>query len=243
MSSMVEIDARKTTAELAEPDKVRVKVRVSWRDGMCLPDPQGTAEEEAVFAVVTVGDNHAIEKAVTREVDVGDGRTKVTVADLNEYKRLLVKRNLLSWTLDVPVERDASGWMKPESYARVAKVQAPLMVAFLRGLEESMDVTDEEERKIDRQCALLFSRTGRGVVDACEAVSMFCTLGNYWEKFGIDKFKLPLVPYKEYLLLKIMVGKEAESSRMAARPKAHSSTKIAGPGGRVRPSRGVTMPG
>ena len=214
---------------------------MAWRDGMCLPSPSGDREEEAVFSVVTFGDNHAIEKAVTSEMDVGDGRTKVSVADLNEYKRLLVKRSLLSWTLDIPVERDASGWMTKECYERVSRIPAPLMAAFLRGLEDSMDVTDDEERRIDRQSALLFSRTGRGVADACEAVSMFCTLGNYWEKFGLNKFELPKLPYKEYLLLKIMLGKEAEASRVASRPKPGSTTKIAGAGGRVRPSRGVTV--
>ena len=228
---------------MAEPDKVRVRTRVSWRFGMCLPDPEGEAEEEAVFAVVTFGDNRAIEKSVTREVDAGDGRTKFSVADLDEYRRLLLKRNLLSWTLDIPIERDASGWMRPECYERVSRVPAPLIAAFLGGLEASMEVTDEEERRIDRQCAVLFSKSGRGVADACEAVSMFCAFGNYWEKFGIDRFNLPKVPYREYVLLRMVMGKEAEASRVAARPRAQSMTRIAGPGGRTRPSRGIVVPG
>lgn len=225
-----------------EPDKVRVRVRTSWRTGMCLPDKEGDSEEEAVFAVLTFGDNYAIEKAVTSEHEADDGRVKVMLADLNEYKRLLLKRTLLSWTLDVPVERDGHGWMTPGCYERVARLPAPLVEAFLRGFEESVEITDDEERLINRQCAILFSKSGHGVADACEAVSLFCTLGNYWEKFGLDKYKLPQMPYREYLMLRMMIGKEGEAMRVQSKPKAASGTRIAGAGGRVRPSRGISQP-
>jgi hypothetical protein len=206
---------------------------------MCLPDEGGDREEEAVFSTLTFGDNWALERAATKEVDVGDGRTKARVADLNEYRRLMVRRNLLSWSLPIPVERDAQGWMTQGSYERVSSVPGPLMDAFVKGMEGSVEITDEEEQRVSRQCALLFSRTGRGVHDACEAVSLFCSLGNFWEKFGLDRERLPALPYKEYLRLRIVMGKEAEAARAAAKPRQPSGTRIAGAGGRTRPSRGA----
>jgi len=239
MNSTAENKARQVLQQVNEPDRVRVRVRVSWRNGICLPDKTGDKEEEAVFAVLTFGDNYAIEKAVTYEKDV-DGSTTVQVTDLNEYRRLLVRHNLLSWTLDIPIERDSYGWMTPECYQRVSRIPAPLMEAFVQGFEQSMEITEEEERKISRQCAILFSPTGRGVSDACEAVSLFCTLGNYWEKFGLNKATLPSLPYREYLLLKIMLSKEGDANRVKHHHPA-SSTKIAS-AGRSRPSRGLVMP-
>lgn len=239
MSSTAEMTARREMAAVKNPDKVSVKVKVSWKGGICLPDEKGTREEEAVFSVLTFGDNWALEKGAGKEVDVGDGRTKMQVADLNEYRRLMIRRNLLSWSLPIPVEKDAQGWMTQASYERVSKIPAPLMEAFVRGLEKSVEITDEEEQRISRQCAVLFSKTAHGVHDACEAVSLFCSLGNFWEKFGLDKEKLPVLPYKEYLMLKIVMGKEAEAARIAARPRPQSNTRVAGPGGRIRPSRAV----
>jgi len=243
MNSTVDNKARQMMLSVMEPDKVRVRIRTSWKSGMCLPDKEGEFDEEAVFAVLTFGDNYAIEKAVTSEHEEDGGRVKVMLADLNEYKRLLLKRTLLSWTLDVPIERDCNGWMTSGCYERVARLPAPLVEAFLRGFEESVEITDDEERTISRQCAILFSKSGRGVADACEAVSLFCTLGNYWEKFGLDKNKLPQLPYREYLMLRMMIGKEGEAVRVQSKPKpAGGGTRIAGAGGRARPSRGISTP-
>ena len=245
LNSTVEQAARDVVAGIEEPDRVRVKVKVSWRGLICLPDKNGEFEEEAVFVAMTVGDHLALDKASSYDVEIGDNvktrRTTIRATDLNEYKRLLVKRNLLAWTLDIPVER-VGGWMTPECYERVSRVPAPLLEAFVDGFESSVEVTEAEERKINRQCAVLFGRDSRGVSDACEAVSLFCTLGNFWEKFGLDKEKLPRMPYKEYLLLKMMMGNEGESMRRTHSAKGPAVTKIAGAGGRTRPSRGISMP-
>jgi hypothetical protein len=245
MNSTAEQVARKTCAELYDPDRVRVRVRTSWQYGFCLPDPKGASEETAVFATMTFGDNYAIEQATTYDLAIGEkisgGVVTIQVTDLNEYKRLMIKRCLLSWSLDVPIERDEAGWMTPESYARVSSVPAPLLSAFLSGFEDSIQITEEEEQKISRQCAVLFSKTGHGVSDACEAVSKFCTLGNFSEKFGINREMLPRIPYREFLLLRIMIGKETDAMKVS-QPKGGSTTQIVGAGGRVRPSKGVKIP-
>lgn len=247
MNSTAEQRARKSCAELYDPDHVVVKVRTSWHMGFCLPNEQGETEESAVFATMTFGDNYAIEKATSYEVEVGEkvggGKVMTRVTDINEYKRLLLKRSLLEWSLDIPIERDRSGWMTPQCYARVANVPAPLLEAFVRQFEESVEVTEEEEEQISRQCALLFSKTGHGVSDACEAVSRFCTLGNFSEKFGVNRELLPRMPYKEFLLLKIMIAKESDALRLQQpRGGGGSSSKIVGGGGRPHASRGVRVP-
>lgn len=243
MSSTVEETARRVIREVNEPDRVRVRVKVSWRNDICLPDLGGKSEEEAVFSVLTLGDHKAFEKAVSYEKDIGDGRTTTSVIEINEYKRLMVKRNLLAWTLDVPIERDKNGWMTPTCYERVSLISAPLMEAFLSGFEESTEVTEDEERRIQRQCSILFSKNSRGVSDPCEAVSLFCSMENFWEKFGLNRDMLPKIPFRDYLLLKEMISRESEATKINTRTRPQgSTTKIATGGGRTRPSRGVTSP-
>lgn len=238
----IEEIARREERLLTSPQTVKVKINVSWVNGMCLPDSDGKDKEEAVFKMFTFGDNQIIDRAVTYEVVIEESRSKVSVSDLNEYRRFLIKRNLMSWTLDIPIERE-NGWMTPECYSRVKNIPAPLMEAFLDGFENRISVSREEEEKIVRQSVLLFSKNSRGVADACEAISMFCTLGNLWEKFGIGR-GVPLMDmsYKEYLSLKIIMGKETEASRVSHASKK-PLTKIVGAGGKPRASQGIVMEG
>lgn len=242
MSLTVEEIARREEMLLTDPQMVRIRVNVSWLNGMCLPNSRGKSYEEATFKVFTFGDNQIIDKAVSYDVVLEDGKTKASASDLNEYRRMLIKRNLLDWTLDIPIER-RDGWMTPECYERVGRVSAPLIEAFLDGFEERISISREEEEKIVKQSVILFSKNSRGVADACEAVSLFCTLGNLWEKFGIGKgVSLTDMPYKEYLSLKIIIGKENEAMRVVHSAKK-PLTKIAGAGGRPRASQGIVMEG
>ena len=128
-------------------------------------------------------------------------------------------------------------------YQRVANIPAPLMDAFLDGFEERISITDEEEQTIMRQAAVLFSKDSRGVTNACEAVSLYCTLGNQWEKFGLNREALPRLPQREYIMLKMMLNKESESMKTQARASKPPTTRIATGGGRVRSSRGVRVGG
>ena len=241
MNITVEQMARKQCEELYDLNHVKVKIRTSWHLGFCMPDEQGDREETALFNTLTYGDYHILEKATSYEVEVGEkfGGEKVTtqVMEINEYKRLLIKRCLVDWSLDIPIVRDQYGWMTAECYNRVSCIAAPLLEVIVRKFEESIEITEAEEEKITRQAVALFSKTGHGVNDACEAVSLFCTLGNFSEKFGINRDDLPRMPYKDYLLLKIMMAKEGDSLR-SQQTKSGSGKSS----GNARSNRGMRIP-
>jgi hypothetical protein len=240
MSATVDSIARKESEVIHDSLQVVVEVGVRWHGGICLPDDGSSKKESVTFKVFTFGDSHVIEKATSHEISVDSGRGKITVMDLNEHRRMMVKRNLLSWSLDIPIERKG-GWMTAECYEKVKRIPAPLMEAFLCEFEKCTMISQEEEEKIVRQSIVLFGRNSRGVADACEAVSMFCTLGNFWEKFGIGK-SVPIadMPFREYMMLKMMIGKENEASKVSSAPR-RPLTKIAGAGGKPRASQGIVM--
>jgi hypothetical protein len=238
MSLSAEEIARREFELLVSPDTIRVKVPIQPFGPFWLPVEQSKDEVEALFRAMTFGDNLIIEKACTYRINNKETRERRDEVDINEMRRLIVKRNLLSWSLPIPIERE-NGWMTAESYERVGKVPAPLMEAILDRYEERIQVSKEDEELIHRQSAVLFSKHGRGVADACEAVSLYCTLGNYWEKFGLDRFSITNLPYREYLMLKMMIGKEGEAHRTtASRPVSQSKISM-GRGGRTRPSQAV----
>jgi len=235
--------ARRNYEILCDPQIVRVKIAVSWFGKLCLPDLNGKQHEEATFKVLTFGDNHVLDKACSYDVQVKENNvvvTTMTVTDLNEYRRLLIRRNLLDWTLDIPIERQG-GWMTEECWNRVKNVSAPLMEAFVEQYDTLTSVTKDEEEKIMRQSSILFGKNSRGVMDACEAVSLFCTLGNFWDKFGVGR-GVPIqdMPFKEYIMLKMVIGRENESMRVSSSPKK-PLTRIAGADGRPRASQGIVM--
>jgi hypothetical protein len=240
MSLAVEEVARREAELMENPDQVPVRVRVRWEGSLCLPSSDGEKEEKAVFSVMTFGDHLLIEQACRHETEREDGKSQFEV-DFNEVRRLTLKRNLLSWTLDVPVERDG-GWLTPDCYGRVGKVPAPLIEAFMDGFWARSDINCEEEEQIGRQAAVLFGKNSRGVADACEAVRLYCTMGSQWEKFGIKEDELRNMPYRRYMMLRMMVGHENEAQRRQTRHKEAPVTKIAGRGGRTRPSRGQRIP-
>ncbi len=240
MSLEAEILAQRELELMEDPTHVRVRVATSWVDGVCLPDPAGKDEETALFNILTVGDNMAIEKACWYD-EVRDNGGKQRETDYNEVRRLLLKRNLVSWSLDIPIER-VNGWMTKECYKRVARVSGPLIDAFLREYERHIEVNKEEVQLITRQASILFGKNSRGVSDACEAISMYCSRSAFWEKFGLDRDALHHLPYREFVLLRMMSSHENESMRRNSAPKKEASTRVAGAGGKIRQSRGIKVP-
>ena len=247
MTITVEELARREMKEMEAPDQVRVRTPVLWFGGnICMPcseEDDADAIIEAVFKELTYGDNIAMEKVCRYTDERPDGKTSEHV-DMHEMRRLIVKRNLLDWNIPIPINRE-NGWMTPESYREVGNVPAPLLDRLVDEFEDNLRVTEEEEMMITRQCSVLFGKSSSGVYDACEAVSLFCTMGNFSEKFNLDRDSLFNLPYREFVRLKIMLSKEGEANRSANSGSGigkPSNTKIvAGQGGRVRPSQAYSV--
>lgn len=220
--------------------QIVTRVRVTRVGSLILPRFDGEKEEEAVFKEMTFGDREMIEQACRYETERDDGGTQWEV-DYNEVRRLHVKRNLLSWSLNVPIERE-NGWMTHESYERIGRVYGPLLDAFMDAFWAQSEITEEEVKTIGRQAAVLFGKNSRGVTDACEAVKLYCTLSSQWEKFGVTDEDLAQMPYRRYLMLRTMSQHESEALRRNTAPKNTPNTKIAGRGGRTRPSQGKKIP-
>jgi hypothetical protein len=241
MSLSPEEIARREFELMTSPDEIRVRVTARKFGTFWLPAAEGE-EIEAVFKSMTFGDNLIIEKACTYRIDNKETRERRDEVDINEMRRMIVKRNLLSWTLPIAIERQG-GWMTPASYKKVGNIPAPLMEALLDQYEARIRISPEDEDIISRQSSILFGQNSRGVADACEAISLYCTLGNYWEKFGLSRFAITELPYREYLMLKMMIGKEGESHRQKSAAKTASKSRVVmGNSGRARPSR-ATMQG
>lgn len=209
--------------EIVSSDTVEVSIRVRNIKEFCVPDPKGNAVVKAVFNRMTYEDYAEIDKYCTFVVHNPE---TTTVTDYDEMRGLVVRRLLKSWDLNIPIKRRKDGWLTDACYNKIKKLPAPLITAMVTEFDKSNIITEDEEETINKQSAILFSKNSKGVASACEAVSLFCNLSNFWEKFGLNYFSIKKMPYKKYLLLRIMVGKDSEAQaalNRAAKSSSHAS--------------------
>lgn len=201
---------------------IEVSVKVKWLGDICLPTSDGDAVIKAVFRRMKFEDSAAIDQYCTTVLDEPD---TMVVTDYDLARLLIVRKLLVSWTLDIPIERE-EGWLTDACFKRVVSLPAPLLSALVSKYDKTNNITKEEDEKIDRQSAILFSKNSHGVTGACEAVSLFCNLTNFWEKFGLNYFDLERMPFKKYLMLRIMVGKDsAAHASLMRQSQARSKVK------------------
>lgn len=198
--------------------EVHIFVDADVVNGLLLPCHGGKYQLQAVMREMTYGDSTMIERACSETFDP-HGFNSRTEVDINEVKRLTIKRCLMEWNLDIPLYH-RNGWLTEDCYRRVSRVSAPLLDAMMREYDNLNTLTEDEEERIERQCAVLFAKNSQGVYDACEAVSLFCTLGNFNEKFGMTEKDVMDMSYRHYLMIKMVLGKEGIATRAnAPKPK------------------------
>lgn len=200
-----------------------------------IPDINGNVVVWAKFRRMTV-DNYWFVDHLTRTGD------ETNPNDYEDSAKLFLKFQLSSWSLNIPLEFDENNWLTDKCWKIVLGLPFPLIEAFAVKYQDTFIIDNEEETIIDRQCGTLFAKNTRGVENACDAVSLFCILGNMWEKFGLNRFDIRNLSYKEFRQLRLVMSKEIDKHRAErAGEVRRARTNIAGHGGRSRPSRGVTI--
>jgi len=216
--------------------------------GLPMPDSSGSEKLIAEFKVMTCEEYWKVEKAteVIREevINMPLGGVRINIIHDMDYQSMrveMIRRLLVSWNIPVELNHeDDDGVLTEESLERVLSVSAPLISALLYEYETTFHIDQEEEKQIDKQSAILFSKNSRGVENACDAITLFCTIGSFWEKFGINHFEIGNLPYKDFVRLRIMISKENKATRSQSEKSGKSATKVS-VGGKTRESRGTVI--
>lgn len=236
--------------------EVEVRVRVLKLGNLVLPDSEGDSEVAAIFKKMLCEDYWEIEKicqVVVRDADSKssiifqrqDDRVEqdrqVRFLDYQKFKCQLALRMLQKISL-FDLEHGRDGFLTEQSYARLLRLPAPLVSGLIDKYQESINISDADEEIITKQSAILFAKNSHGVENACEAVTLFCNLGNFAEKFKINRFEIPKLPYREYIMLKMMVSKENHNvAAKNAGGNRNKSRKVSF-GGKTMESRGIVIP-
>jgi len=190
----------------------------------CGEGEEPEAELSAIFRTMTFEDFAVMEDLISVDYKINEQET-VRELDFSGMRWLMMRRLPLSWNLPIPLEYE-NGWMKEESFSRLKRLPAPLVNAMLNEYQPHASLSRDEEVTIDRQSLTLFNENSRGVINACKAISLYCLLTSFWEKFGISRFDIPNMQYKEYLMLRQMIGNDNEATRRRIKKSQTSSSKV-----------------
>lgn len=166
---------------------------------------------------------------------------KYAKEDSEEFKKLILKYQIIDCNLDIDLEFE-NEILTDKSWKELLNLPAPLLSEFVNKYQDSYLMDREEEIKLERQTAILFSPNTGGVENACETIKLYCVLGNFWEKFGINRFDLKKLSYKEYIGLRMVLNNQIDRTKATQKQHKKPQTMIAGMGGRTRPSRGIQIP-
>jgi hypothetical protein len=223
-------------------DTVKIKLSVSKFSGSYLPDINGKEEITVKFKTMSVVDYWTLSSLSKMEI-VQNERTIAEEVDYEEFNRQIIRYQLIDCSF-IKLEFDELDRLTEESWNKVLSQPAPLISALLDEYAKTYIITREEDESITKQAAILFSKNSRGVENACEAITLFCVLGTFWEKFGLKKDDLKKLSYKEYLMLRMVIAQEITTQRASMNSGSKkSNTMIAGKGGKIRPSNGIVQEG
>lgn len=223
---------------------VRVEIPVALRGEMLVPSEKSDDVLEAKLRCMMTEDYLKIERECTEVLVDRKNRVEFKIDSVG-MRGLVLRRSLLEWNLDFPLEHDESnGWLSDSCWEHVQGLPAPLMAAIVSKYERSFTIGDDEMRVINRQSLVLFGKSSGGVAHPCEAVSLFCNLSGFWKQFGIDRQAMTDLPYLDYMRLRIMISNENEAMTRQMKSQTSSAPKarVSGRGGRSRPSQGIVVP-
>ena len=215
-------------------DCIHVECPIDWDGIIPIVRDGGKDKIEASFKTPSLSDFQSIEKMAKGEAE----------SDPDVFRKWAFRRCLVDWSLDVPVER-AGDWLSGACFKRILGLHAAIIDFLAINFERKcFYLSKDEEETLVKQSAMLFSPNGRGVSDACEGITMFCNLGNMWDKFGFTDSSMGDMKFVDYMRLKFIMAKEGEFSKTTGRiSQASHPTMISGANGRTVPSRARPVQG
>lgn len=229
-------------------EDIEIRVNVKKINNILIPCLVGPYFVDFKFKKMTCKDHWNIEKICTRtaydETKECEGGfpLKIDYVDYQEFKKEIICRMIKSISF-YRLKFKKNGELTEKSKDYVLSLPAPLIQSVIEKYEKSVRLSEEEEETIIKQSIILFGKNSKGVENACEAVNLYCNIGNFWEKFGLNRFQIKDLPYKEYVMLKMMISKENQSiaSKNSASANKGKNNNIM-MNGKMRKSSGISVP-
>jgi hypothetical protein len=197
-------------------------------------------EEKFVFKTVTLGDYEAVTRASER-IEVRPDGSIFDIGSPFEFDRYLIFRCLVETTaIDGELVR-RGGWLDAKSRAAVGGIAGFIIDTAIYLYKKSYAIDDVEETELGKQSHMLFSGNGH-VSDPLPAISKFCNVSAFAEKFNIPMSDVDNVPFADFIRMRKIMDAESEAYKRKAASN-NGPVSSASFGGVISKGGGVVIPG
>ena len=214
---------------IKESEEYEVTLWIVWKKDMPV-----IYEKEVVGAekIVAVFDrmNHDMwsyfEKNIL-DVIQGDNEKDIsTVYNFMKMRAFIVRWLLKKWSLPIELNKMNNGELTDDCFKRVMKVHPRIMGNLISCMEEHIFIQEKEKETILKQASLLFMPNSPGVTNAHEAISLYCSLSSFWDKFGLNYFDLQKLPENVLAQLKMVINAEGDVRTQQQKKSNHKRGKV-----------------
>lgn len=145
------------------------------------------------------------------------------------YKKFVLKYLIKDLSFDIEIKRKETGELSEKTMKEISSLNPKILDYFLNKFDELIALSESETLKISEQCGLLFKSNSNGVKSPHEAISLYCELAGFWEKFGLNYYDISKLPIDVYNKLRLILREENEIK--ANELKGNKKTTSKGKGG------------
>ncbi len=131
---------------------------------------------------------------------------------------------LKEWSLPIELVFNENGVIEDECYEKIMAIHPNILKYFIESFETSLFLSADDKDKMIRQSRSLF-KDGNAVSSPHEAISAYCDLTAFWDKFGLNYYDLKNLPYELYLRLKTISQHEMTFKNIENKPAPKLSGK------------------
>lgn len=143
----------------------------------------------------------------------------------DKMKMFYLRYMFKSWNFDMEMTWEDDGGLSEDSFGKLLSLHPKILREIVKNLDK-YSLSDEDSATIVRQSHLLFKKNGGPVSSPHKMISLYCSLTEMWQKFGLNYFDLKKMPvYERNALRKIISvekqidAQEAKTRELEARTK------------------------
>jgi len=139
------------------------------------------------------------------------GMEKISVYNSYKLKKFYMRYMLKDTNYPLKIVRNIDGSISDVSYNLLIMIHPRILRTLFDKINffENETLSEEEEKRIAKECALLFGKN-EGIVNPHPHVVFYLDLISFWEKFGLNYFDIQKLPYGVFSTIKKMMNLESD---------------------------------